>query len=43
MGWEAVDLPKNQTVAVVQEFAPIRSLEGVILSRAASPAVYLII
>jgi hypothetical protein len=40
---EVVDLPKNQAVAALQGFAPIRSQEGVILSRATSPAVYLII
>jgi hypothetical protein len=40
---EAVDLPKNQAVAALQEFAPISSQEGVIVSRAASPAVDLII
>jgi hypothetical protein len=42
-GLEAVDIPKNQAVAAQQEFAPIRSLEGVIMSWTASPAVYLII
>jgi hypothetical protein len=42
-GLAEVDLSKNQAVAVLQEFAPIGSLEGVILSRVASPAVYLII
>ena len=43
-GWlEAVDFPKNQAVAALQELAAIRSLEGAILSRVASPAVYLII
>ena len=31
-GLEDVDLSKNQVVAALQEFAPIRSLEGVILS-----------
>jgi len=36
---EVVDLPKNQAVAALQEFALIRSLSnGVILSGASSPA-----